>query len=117
MARTSIDMRGWSGLGTFISLTIRSNLHSVAMDVGDARKSEQTDKNKNGRECWCAQSISGIAGKLDDGQCSFPCEGNTSMACGGSLKLSVYKLSSAGRLAAQAVVALGCIFVAGLSAI
>ncbi|KAH0595820.1 hypothetical protein MHUMG1_06368 [Metarhizium humberi] len=48
------------------------------------------------RECWCAQSIAGISAKLDDGECNFPCEGNTSLACGGSLKLSVYRMSSAG---------------------
>ncbi|GJN73202.1 hypothetical protein PLICBS_007278 [Purpureocillium lilacinum] len=51
------------------------------------------------RECWCAQSIAGISEKLDDKQCNFPCEGDNTTACGASLKLSVYRLSSsAGRL-------------------
>lgn len=47
------------------------------------------------RECWCSQKIAGISKKLDDAQCNFPCEGNRTFACGGSLKLSVYKLSGA----------------------
>ncbi|KND89522.1 WSC domain-containing protein 2 [Tolypocladium ophioglossoides CBS 100239] len=47
------------------------------------------------RECWCSQSLSGISKKLDDGQCNFPCEGDNTTACGGSLKLTVYRLSSA----------------------
>lgn len=46
-------------------------------------------------ECWCSQSLSGISKKLDDGQCNFPCEGDNTTACGGALKLTVYRLSSA----------------------
>ncbi|KAL7945914.1 WSC domain-containing protein [Trichoderma barbatum] len=46
------------------------------------------------RECWCAQTLSGIAEKLDDTACNFPCEGDNATACGGSLKLTVYRLSS-----------------------
>ena len=46
-------------------------------------------------ECWCSQSMAGISKKLDDGQCNFPCEGDNTTACGGSLKLTVYRLSSA----------------------
>ncbi|KAI9171569.1 WSC domain-containing protein [Paramyrothecium foliicola] len=47
------------------------------------------------RECWCGQVLAGISAKLDDDQCSFPCDGDNSTACGGSLKLSVYRLGSA----------------------
>lgn len=46
------------------------------------------------RECWCSQNIAGIAVKLDDNQCNYACEGNKSMACGGSLKLNVYRASA-----------------------
>ncbi|PHH61280.1 hypothetical protein CDD81_510 [Ophiocordyceps australis] len=45
------------------------------------------------RECWCSQSLSGIASKLPDSDCGFPCEGDTLTACGGVLKLSIYQLS------------------------
>jgi hypothetical protein len=47
------------------------------------------------RECWCAQEISTLSAKLDDKQCNYSCPGNNTMACGGSLKLSVYELSGA----------------------
>ncbi|OAA44592.1 Carbohydrate-binding WSC [Beauveria brongniartii RCEF 3172] len=49
------------------------------------------------RECWCAQNIAGIAQKLDDGECNFPCAGNKTQACGGQLKLNVYRMSAASR--------------------
>ncbi|KAJ6445867.1 carbohydrate-binding WSC [Purpureocillium lavendulum] len=58
------------------------------------------------RECWCSQSIAGISKKLDDNQCNFPCEGDNTTACGASLKLSVYRLSSpAARITGPAVLA------------
>ena len=41
------------------------------------------------RECWCAQSLSSLSVKLADSACNLPCEGNTTQACGGSLKLTV----------------------------
>lgn len=49
--------------------------------------------NARNSECWCAQRISGLSEKLNDTECSYPCEGNRSQICGGSLKLSVYTLS------------------------
>ncbi|KAJ6785555.1 hypothetical protein PWT90_06967 [Aphanocladium album] len=52
------------------------------------------------RECWCSQSLAGIAKRLDDSECSFPCSGNKSQACGGQLKLNVYRTSAAPRGAA-----------------
>jgi hypothetical protein len=48
------------------------------------------------RECWCSHSLAGIAEKLNDEECDLACEGDDSMACGGNLKLSVYKLSESG---------------------
>ncbi|QUC18368.1 uncharacterized protein UV8b_02609 [Ustilaginoidea virens] len=59
------------------------------------------------KECWCSQSLSGIAARLDDGQCDFPCGGNNSLACGGSLKLSVYKRSGAAGASAPLALLLG----------
>ncbi|KAK4111834.1 WSC-domain-containing protein [Canariomyces notabilis] len=47
------------------------------------------------RECWCAQSLSSLSAKLPDSECNLPCEGNTTQACGGMLKLTVYIASSA----------------------
>ncbi|KAM4059693.1 WSC domain-containing protein [Hirsutella rhossiliensis] len=47
------------------------------------------------RECWCSQTLSGISTKLDDARCDFPCEGDQDTSCGGSLKLTVYRLRSA----------------------
>ncbi|KAH8910940.1 WSC-domain-containing protein [Coniochaeta sp. PMI_546] len=46
------------------------------------------------RECWCSQHISGASVKLDDAACDTPCDGNATTICGGSLKLSVYMISS-----------------------
>ncbi|KAB5580689.1 WSC domain-containing protein [Coniochaeta sp. 2T2.1] len=46
------------------------------------------------RECWCAQHISGASAKLEDGECDTPCDGNGTTVCGGSLKISVYEVSS-----------------------
>ncbi|EHK50006.1 uncharacterized protein TrAtP1_007880 [Trichoderma atroviride] len=50
------------------------------------------------RECWCAQTLAGIAEKLDDTACNYPCEGDNTTACGGSLKLTVYRVSLASGL-------------------
>lgn len=47
------------------------------------------------RECWCGKALAGISKKLDDTQCNYPCEGNKTMACGGALKLTLYRLSAA----------------------
>ncbi|KAK3300927.1 WSC domain-containing protein [Chaetomium fimeti] len=47
------------------------------------------------RECWCAQSISSLSEKLPDSACNLPCEGNTTQACGGNLKLTVYIAAAA----------------------
>ncbi|OLN88608.1 WSC domain-containing protein-like protein 2 [Colletotrichum chlorophyti] len=51
------------------------------------------------RECWCAQRISGLSAKYDDSACDLPCDGNKGQVCGGSMKLSVYILNSAGAAA------------------
>ncbi|KAK3904842.1 putative fungistatic metabolite [Staphylotrichum tortipilum] len=47
------------------------------------------------RECWCAQSISSLSQKVADGECNLPCEGNTTQACGGNLKITVYQAGAA----------------------
>ncbi|RFU75285.1 carbohydrate-binding wsc [Trichoderma arundinaceum] len=58
------------------------------------------------RECWCAQTLSGIAEKLDDSACNYPCEGDNTTACGGSLKLTVYRVSSASGLSISSFLSL-----------
>ncbi|GFP58089.1 hypothetical protein ACSS6W_006980 [Trichoderma asperelloides] len=58
------------------------------------------------RECWCAQTLSGIAEKLDDTACNYPCEGDNTTACGGSLKLTVYRASSASVLSTPGLLTL-----------
>ncbi|KAL7815358.1 WSC domain-containing protein [Trichoderma aethiopicum] len=63
------------------------------------------------RECWCAQTLSGIAERLDDAACNYPCEGDNTTACGGSLKLSVYRASFASQLSSSSVF---CLVIAGL---
>ncbi|KAK0729160.1 WSC domain-containing protein [Apiosordaria backusii] len=53
------------------------------------------------RECWCAQSLSGLSSKVADSECDLPCDGNSTQACGGNLKLTVYIASAAANLAAR----------------
>ncbi|KAK6496543.1 hypothetical protein TWF481_001545 [Arthrobotrys musiformis] len=45
-------------------------------------------------ECWCGPYLSDFSQKLEDGQCDLGCAGNNSQACGGALRVSVYKLQS-----------------------
>ncbi|KAL7785074.1 WSC domain-containing protein [Trichoderma afarasin] len=58
------------------------------------------------RECWCAQTLSGIAEKLDDTACNYPCEGDNTTACGGSLKLTIYRVSLASGLSTPSLFSL-----------
>ena len=44
-----------------------------------------------GRECWCANYLNSLSAKLPDTDCNFPCSGNASLACGASLKLTLYQ--------------------------
>lgn len=87
-----------------VSLTM-SRRRNLDTTLACKRGGGEREKLTFGRECWCAQSIAGISAKLDDGECKFPCEGNTSLACGGSLKLSVYRMSSAGAQASPVLLA------------
>ncbi|KAK6345053.1 hypothetical protein TWF718_006991 [Orbilia javanica] len=45
-------------------------------------------------ECWCGPYLSDLSQKLEDIQCDLGCAGNNSEACGGALRVSVYKLQS-----------------------
>lgn len=45
------------------------------------------------RECWCAPRLSALSVRLDDGACDTQCDGDEAVACGGSLKLSLYNLT------------------------
>ncbi|KAK6340482.1 hypothetical protein TWF730_002233 [Orbilia blumenaviensis] len=45
-------------------------------------------------ECWCGPYLSELSQKLEDAQCNLGCAGNNSEACGGALRVSVYKLAS-----------------------
>ncbi|KAH8675720.1 hypothetical protein BX600DRAFT_432279 [Xylariales sp. PMI_506] len=47
------------------------------------------------RECWCSDRLSSLSAEMGPGNCSLPCDGNISQVCGGSLRLSVYNLTSA----------------------
>ncbi|KAL2154372.1 hypothetical protein VTH82DRAFT_3048 [Thermothelomyces myriococcoides] len=53
------------------------------------------------RECWCGQTLSSLSAKLPDSECNLPCDGNTTQACGGSLKLTIYKAGAASVRALQ----------------
>ncbi|KAK1600398.1 WSC domain-containing protein [Colletotrichum navitas] len=68
------------------------------------------------RECWCAQTISGLSVKLNDSECNLPCDGNQGMVCGGALKLSVYKLSAGVRSAAAAATSWAAVLAAASAA-
>ena len=45
------------------------------------------------RECWCAGDLNPLSARLPDSQCDNTCDGDTTTACGGPLRLSVYELS------------------------
>ncbi|KAK4151956.1 WSC domain-containing protein [Chaetomidium leptoderma] len=64
------------------------------------------------RECWCAETLSSLSEKLPDSACDLPCEGNTTQACGGNLKLSVYM---AGAATARVAWAAGLVAVGAMS--
>ncbi|KAK4130465.1 WSC-domain-containing protein [Trichocladium antarcticum] len=64
------------------------------------------------RECWCAQSLSSLSERFPDSECNLPCEGNTTQACGGYLKLTVYQ---AGAAAARVAWAAGLAAVGAIS--
>ncbi|KAK4105465.1 WSC-domain-containing protein [Parathielavia hyrcaniae] len=64
------------------------------------------------RECWCAQTVSSLSGKLPDSACDLPCEGNTTQVCGGNMKLTVYM---AGAAAARVAWAAGLITAGAIS--
>ncbi|KAK4033135.1 putative fungistatic metabolite [Parachaetomium inaequale] len=64
------------------------------------------------RECWCAQALSSLSEKVPDSECNLPCEGNTTQACGGNLKLTVYM---AGAAAARVSWAIGLVAVGAMS--
>jgi hypothetical protein len=57
--------------------------------------------------------LAGIAEKVDDQACDMACEGDEEFACGGNLKLSVYKreANSASGLRAVAGLALASLVV------
>ena len=46
------------------------------------------------RECWCANELSALSERLPDSYCNQTCDGAQEFACGGNLKLTVYKAKS-----------------------
>ncbi|KAM0332475.1 hypothetical protein ACHAQA_002756 [Verticillium albo-atrum] len=46
------------------------------------------------RECWCAQRLSGLSEKMEDGDCDLACDGDKGMVCGGDMRLSLYMIES-----------------------
>ncbi|KAK6539117.1 hypothetical protein TWF694_010652 [Orbilia ellipsospora] len=47
-------------------------------------------------ECYCGPYLSELSQKLADSDCNFGCAGNNSEACGGALRVTVYKLGKSG---------------------
>ena len=47
-----------------------------------------------GRECWCAPYLSSFSNKLPDSDCNMPCQGNSSVACGGRLTYGIHTTST-----------------------
>lgn len=58
------------------------------------------------RECWCSRSMKKKAITLNGTECNSPCDGDSSMACGGREELSVYKLSRASQMHVSTLLAL-----------
>ncbi|KAI1845269.1 hypothetical protein JX266_008579 [Neoarthrinium moseri] len=49
------------------------------------------------RQCWCANRLSSLSARLPDAACDLPCDGDRTLACGGSLKLGLYNLTESGK--------------------
>ncbi|KAL7901012.1 WSC domain-containing protein [Trichoderma sp. SZMC 28014] len=43
-----------------------------------------------GSECWCGNVLANSTAKVDDSQCNFACQGNSSETCGGRGLLDLY---------------------------
>ncbi|KAK0520827.1 hypothetical protein OC834_006888 [Tilletia horrida] len=46
------------------------------------------------QECWCGNGIAPGSSKVADAQCSSPCAGNTTTACGGAFLLTSYSATA-----------------------
>ncbi|KAK4205305.1 WSC domain-containing protein, partial [Triangularia verruculosa] len=69
------------------------------------------------RECWCAQGLSGLSSKVDDKECDTPCDGNSTQACGGALRLTVYITSAAALEKVPLLLSLGVVGVTVLGSV
>ncbi|KAL2165820.1 hypothetical protein VTG60DRAFT_3743 [Thermothelomyces hinnuleus] len=81
------------------SMTVEMCLDFCRTGAGDANGGKTGQFQFAGleyaRECWCGQTLSSLSAKLPDDECNLPCDGNTTQACGGSLKLTVYMAGAA----------------------
>ncbi|OCK96363.1 WSC-domain-containing protein [Cenococcum geophilum 1.58] len=50
-----------------------------------------------GSECWCAPYLSAFSNKLPDSDCNIPCQGNSSVACGGRLTITLYNITTSAK--------------------
>ncbi|KAI9903064.1 hypothetical protein N3K66_002416 [Trichothecium roseum] len=94
-ASTAGDPDSSSGAVTKVSLTGEMTVPKC-LDLC-SRESEQYRyvRLQSARECRCSHTLAGVASRLDDSACDLACEGDGSMACGGSSsQLSLYKLQS-----------------------
>jgi hypothetical protein len=46
-----------------------------------------------GTECYCGTNLEAASTKQPEAECTMPCGGNSSLTCGGPVRLSVYKKS------------------------
>jgi len=52
-------------------------------------------------ECFCSNSLNALSAKLADTDCALPCAGNSSIVCGGPLRLSVYQVKTQAQIDAD----------------
>ena len=64
-----------------------------------------------GRECFCGDAVSQGNTKVADGDCSFPCAGNPTQACGAGDRINLYSLPNVpvrGPASLPGITSLGC---------
>jgi glucan endo-1,3-alpha-glucosidase len=49
---------------------------------------------EHGRECYCANSITGGASTIASSNCNSACAGNSALTCGGGWAINIYQLSA-----------------------
>ncbi|KUI73516.1 Xylosyltransferase oxt [Cytospora mali] len=82
--------------------TTGADAMSLSMCLGFCGSSGSPDQRpytyvgvSDGKSCYCGPSLDSTARQGHPEDCSVPCQGNTSVACGGRSFMLIYKLSTA----------------------